>query len=127
MSVNKVTLLGNISTDITTKTFSNGGVVANFNVACNEYWTDKTTNEKKSRVTFIPVQVSGKVVEYLCQYCKKGDKIYIEGKFNTRDYEKDGVKHYVSEVLVDLSGKVEWFTSSAPDTTRSTTNDDIPF
>lgn len=127
MSVNKVTLLGNISTDITTKIFSNGGVVANFNVACNEYWTDKTTGEKKSRATFIPVQVSGKIVEHISQNCKKGDKIYVEGKFNTRDYEKDGVKHYISEVLVDLTGKVEWFTSSAPATTQYATNDDRPF
>lgn len=127
MSVNKVTLLGNISTDIATKIFSNGGVVANFNVACNEYWTDKTTGEKKSRATFIPVQVSGKIVDPLYKNCKKGDKIYVEGKFNTRDYEKDGVKHYISEVLVDLTGKVEWFTSSAPAPVQSTTNDDIPF
>ena len=127
MSVNKVTLLGNISTDITTKTFSNGGVVANFNVVCNEYWTDKATNEKKSRATFIPVQVSGKIVEHISRNCKKGDKIYVEGKFNTRDYEKDGVKHYVSEVLVDLTGKVEWFTSSAPAAIQPITNTDIPF
>lgn len=127
MSVNKVTLLGNISTDITTKTFSNGGVVANFNVACNEYWTDKTTGEKKSRATFIPVQVSGKIVEHISRNCKKGDKIYVEGKFNTRDYEKDGVKHYVSEVLVDLTGKVEWFTSSGNVPATSNINDDIPF
>lgn len=127
MSVNKVTLLGNISTDITTKTFSNGGVVANFNVACNEYWTDKTTGEKKSRATFIPVQVSGKIVDPLYKNCKKGDKIYVEGKFNTRDYEKDGVKHYISEVLVDLTGKVEWFTSSAPTEIKHITDVDIPF
>ena len=141
MSVNKMIVLGNVSTDVQIKTFENGGKVANFNVACNESWKDKTSGERKTRAVFIPVQVTGALVDVMEKYVHKGDKVYLEGKFNTREYEKDGVKHYISEMIVGPGGSFEFASSSAnsnsqppsPSTTNapaqvpSRNDDDLPF
>jgi single-strand DNA-binding protein len=63
----------------------------------SERWTDKSTREKKEKAEFHSVVFGGGLVDVVEQYVKKGDLLYVEGKKETRDYEKDGEKKYVVE------------------------------
>jgi len=100
-SVNKVILVGNITRDPEIRSMNSGDKVANFSVATNETWKDKASGEKKERVQFHNVVVwNQNIVKVVESYVKKGDKIYIEGSIETRDYEKDGVKKYTTEIVL---------------------------
>ena len=107
-SINKVTLLGNVGKDPEIKTFQNGGKVANFSLATSESWKDKTTGEKKTATDWHNVIVKNEaLVGIVEKYVKKGAKLHIEGKLETRSYEKAGARHYVTEiVLYPYSGEI---------------------
>lgn len=102
-SVNKVILVGNLGGDPEGKALQSGARVVNFSIATSESWKDKTTGEKKEKTEWHRIVIwnegIGKVAE---QYLKKGSKVYIEGQLQTRKWEKDGVDHYSTEVV--LSG-----------------------
>lgn len=101
-SFNKVFLLGNVGADPEIKTFQNGNPVANFSLATTKNWKDKTTGEKKSQTDWhkIVCYSSGLCVT-IQQYIKKGSKILIEGELKYREYEKDGIKHKVTEIVMN--------------------------
>jgi single-strand DNA-binding protein len=100
-SINKVTLLGNVGKDPEIKTFPNGGKVANFTVATTESWKDKTTGEKKSVTEWHNITVKNdKLVGIIEKHVKKGSKLHIEGKLETRKYEKDGSNRYITEIVL---------------------------
>jgi single-strand DNA-binding protein len=100
-SINKVTVLGNVGKDPEIKTFPNGGRVANFTVATTESWKDKTTGEKKSDTEWHNITVKNdKLVGIIEKYVKKGSKLHIEGKLETRKYEKDGSARYITEIVL---------------------------
>jgi single-strand DNA-binding protein len=107
-SINKVTLLGNVGKDPEIRTFQNGGKVANFTLATSESWKDKATGEKKSHTEWHNVVVQNeKLVEIVEKYVKKGSKLHIEGKLETRKYNKDGGDRYITEVvLYPISGEI---------------------
>ena len=100
-SVNKVILIGNLGRDPESRTFASGDKVVSFSLATTESWRDKATGERKDKTEWHNVSVFneniGRVVE---QYCRKGSKVYIEGKIETREYEKDGVKRYATEIVI---------------------------
>ena len=98
--VNKVILIGNLGSDPELRD-AKGTPVANFNIATSETWTDKTTNEKKEQTEWHRLVLWRRNAEIASQYLKKGSKIYIEGKLQTRSYDKEGVKTYTTEVVVD--------------------------
>jgi len=98
--VNKVMLIGNLTRDPEIRYGQNGTAVTSFTVACNETWTDKQTGEKKDKAEFIRVVSFRQQAETLEKYLSKGSQIYIEGKLQTRNYEKDGQNHYITEVVV---------------------------
>lgn len=102
MSVNKVMLLGNICQDPAIKTFENGGKIAQFSLATNKRgYKTKDGRDIPERTEFhnIVINASG-LAEVAEKYLHKGDKIYLEGELRTRQYESNGVKHYITEIYV---------------------------
>lgn len=99
-SVNKVILVGNLTKDPEIKTFDTGSKACRFSVATNRQWKDKN-GDKKEEVEFTNVTTWGKLAEICAEYLVKGKKVYIEGRLQTRTYDKDGQKHYATEVVAE--------------------------
>lgn len=98
--VNKVIILGNIGSDLNFKDIQSGSVV-NFSVATSENWLDKQGN-RQEKTEWHKIVAFGKLAEILNQYASKGDKIYIEGKLQTRAWQdSQGVKKYTTEILAN--------------------------
>ena len=140
-SVNKVILIGNLGSDPELKYTPSGAAVTNFNVATNEVWNDKDGN-KQERTEWHRVVLWRKLAEIAGEYLKKGSKVYLEGRLQTRSWEdKDGVKRYTTEVVADnmtmLDAKGEGGSSGAssasppeteaPPAADSGAEDDLPF
>lgn len=101
MSVNKVILIGNIGQDPEIRTSSNGQEIATFSLATTESWKDKNTGEKKDKTEWHRIVIfSQGLVGIVKNYVKKGSKVYVEGSLHTRNYEKNGEKHYVTEIVL---------------------------
>jgi single-strand DNA-binding protein len=110
--VNKVILVGNLGNDPETRTFDNGNQVANFSLATGETWRDKNTGETQERTEWHRVAVFGKLAEIVGQYLRKGSKVYIEGKLQTRKWQgQDGQDRYTTEVVVDMRGVMQMLDS----------------
>lgn len=99
--VNRVILLGHAGKDPTTAALPSGLVVTEFSLATTESWKDKQTGEQKEATEWHNVKLFGKVAEIAADYVRKGTLVYIEGKIKTRMWEKDGVKHYKTEIHAD--------------------------
>ena len=97
--VNKVILIGNIGADPELRYTPKGTAVTNFNVATNENWTD-SSGERQERTEWHRIVVWGRLAEICNQYLRKGSKVYIEGRLQTRSWEgQDGQKRYTTEVV----------------------------
>lgn len=101
MYINRVELYGNLTRDPEQKALPSGQAVANFSVATNREWKDKDTGKKQEQVEYHNCVAFGRTAEVIAQYLKKGRPIHIEGRLQTRTWDKDGVKHYRTEVVVD--------------------------
>ena len=100
--VNKVILIGNLGADPEVRYTPDGAPVANFNLATSESWNDRTSGEKQERTEWHRLVVWRKLAEIAGQYLKKGSKIYVEGKLQTRSWEdQSGQKRYTTEVVVN--------------------------
>ena len=101
-SVNKVILVGNLGRDPEVRTFQNGGKVCNLRVATSENWKDKQTGERRERTEWHSVAIfSEGLVRVAEQYLRKGSKIYIEGKLQTRKWQdQSGQDRYSTEVVL---------------------------
>lgn len=97
MSVNKVIIVGNLGQKPELKQLPNGQAVANFSVATNKRWEDKA-GSKQERTEWHRIVVWGKQAETCAQYLDKGRQVYIEGELQTRQWEKDGQKHFTTEI-----------------------------
>jgi len=109
MSVNKVILVGNVGRDPETKHLDKGIAVSNFSLATTENYTSKT-GEKVSTTEWHNIVAWRGLAEVVEKYVKKGSQLYIEGRLRTRTYEKDGIKHYATEIFansIELLGKRE--------------------
>lgn len=95
--INKQIMVGRATKDPEIKEFSSGDKIANLGFVTAETWKDKSSGEKKEKAEFHSVVFGGGLVSVVEQYVKKGDLLYIEGKKETRTYEKDGEKKYVVE------------------------------
>src|SRR5690606_15152423 len=100
-SVNKVTLIGTLGRDPEVRYMPNGNAVANVNLATDESYNDKTTGQKVEQTEWHRITVYGKLAEICQQYLKKGSRAYFEGKLRTREWEKDGVKRYTTEIIAN--------------------------
>ena len=98
MSVNKVILVGRLGQNPEVRYTPSGAAVANFSVATNESWTDKS-GQKQERTEWHRVVVWGKLAELCSQYLSKGRQCYVEGRLQTRQWQdKDGQTKYTTEV-----------------------------
>ena len=96
--INKVILIGNLGFDPEIRYSQSGDAIANLRVATSESWKDKQVN-KQERTEWHRVSFFKKPAEIIAEYCKKGTQIYIEGSLRTREWEKDGVKQYTTEII----------------------------
>lgn len=98
MSVNKVILVGRLGQNPEVRYTPSGAAVANFSVATNESWQDKS-GQKQERTEWHRVVVWGKLAELCNQYLQKGRQVYLEGRLQTRQWQdKDGQTKYTTEV-----------------------------
>jgi len=105
--VNKVILVGTCGQDPEVRYLPNGNAVTNLSLATSEAWTDKQTGQKVEKTEWHRVVLFGKVAEIAGEYLRKGSQCYIEGKLKTREWEKDGIKRYATEVHVDINGTMQ--------------------
>jgi single-strand DNA-binding protein len=108
-SVNKVILIGNAGRDPEMKYLQNGDAICNVTIATSETWKDKTTGEKVEKTEWHRLVFFKRLAEIAGEYIAKGKPIYVEGRLQTRKYEKEGVTHYSTEIVCDklqlLGGK----------------------
>lgn len=123
MYLNQATVAGNLTRDPEMKALPSGMNVTNFSVATNRVYKDKDGNKQES-VDYHNIVFFGKQAETINQYFKKGMPIYVEGRMQTRSWEKDGQKQYRTEVIGNsfqfVGRKSDGDSSSAP--AASTTN-----
>ena len=102
MSINRVTLLGNLGKDPTFRSFQNGGKVCNFSVATSEKWKDRRSGEWQEKTEWHNVSVFAEHVVTKCEkYLKKGTKVYLEGMLQTRKWkDQQGNDKYTTEVVI---------------------------
>lgn len=97
--VNKVILIGNCGADPELKYMPNSNAVANITLATSETWKDKSSGEQQEKTEWHRVVFFNRLAEIVGEYVKKGSKIYIEGRLQTRSWEKDGQKQYMTEIV----------------------------
>ena len=98
---NKVDLIGHLGNDPESRVMPNGDAVTNISLATSESWTDKQTGQKVEKTEWHRVAFFGKVAEIAAKYLRKGSQCAVVGKLQTREWEKDGVKRYTTEIVVD--------------------------
>jgi single-strand DNA-binding protein len=103
MYINKVILYGNLTKDPELKALPSGSSVCNFSIATNRIYKD-AAGVKQEAVDYHNIVVFGQPAENVAKYMKKGAGIFIEGRLQTRSYEKDGQKRYSTEVVADPFG-----------------------
>jgi single stranded DNA-binding protein (ssb) len=105
--VNKVILVGTCGQDPDARYLPNGNAVTVISLATSEKWTDKQTGQPVEKTEWHRVCLFGKVAEVAGQYLRKGSQCYVEGKLKTREWEKDGIKRYTTEIIVDMQGRLQ--------------------
>ncbi|HMR00802.1 MAG TPA: single-stranded DNA-binding protein [Candidatus Gracilibacteria bacterium] len=101
MSLNKVQLIGNLTRDPEVRQIPGGAAVASFGMATNMSWTDQS-GQKQDKAEFHNIVAWRKLAEICGQYLKKGMKVYIEGRIQTREWEaEDGTKKYRTEIVAE--------------------------
>ena len=133
--INKTILVGRLGRDPEVRYTSDGRAVTSFSIATSDEWKDKDTGEKKERTEWHRIVAFGKLGEICGEYLSKGRQVYVEGKLQTRSWEKDGVTRYTTEIVagdVQFLGGRDFNESAPPPQTSGPTNsapedDDIPF
>jgi single-strand DNA-binding protein len=101
--LNQCNFIGRLGADPESRFMPTGDAVSNFRIAVG--WKTKD----KEGAEWVPVVVFGKLAEICNQYLVKGSQVFISGRFRTREWEKDGVKRYSTEIIADqmqmLGGK----------------------
>ena len=106
--VNKVILIGNLGADPDTRYTANGNPVTNIRLATDESYKDRNTGQMVPKTEWHTVVIFGKTAEIAGQYLRKGSKVYIEGKLQTRKWQdQSGQDRYTTEILVDINGQMQ--------------------
>jgi single-strand DNA-binding protein len=107
--LNQCQFIGRLGNDPETKFLPTGGAVTNISIACGEKWKDKQTGQPQEWTEWVRVVAFGKLAEIMGEYLRKGSQVYISGSMRTRSWDKDGQKHYSTEIVADkmqmLGGK----------------------
>ena len=115
--INKVILIGNIGTDLDTRTFSNNNKVMSFSLATSEKWKGKD-GQQQERTQWHKISIFNEnLINLLDSYAGKGTKIYLEGKLQTRKYQdSSGSDRYVTEVVLErYNGVIQLLSKSSSD------------
>jgi len=138
MNLNQATIVGRVTKDPTIRALPSGTQVANFGIATNHTWKDKE-GTKQEEVEFHNVVAFSKLAEIIAQYVKKGQPILIQGRLKTSSWEKDGAKHYKTEIIAETmqmgpkAANAGYSGGSSPEAedqnqdTEEVNPDDIPF
>jgi len=97
--INKVILIGKLGRDPEVRYTPDGTAVASFSIATSDEWKDKDTGEKKERTEWHRIVAWRRLGEICGEYLSKGRQVYIEGKLQTRSWEKDGITRYTTEII----------------------------
>lgn len=99
-SLNSCSFIGNLGQDPDLRYMPNGEAVCKISLACNESYKDKN-GQLVERVEWIRLVAFGKRAEVICEYMRRGSRAYFQGRMKTSSYEKEGVKHYSTDVVVE--------------------------
>lgn len=100
--VNKVILIGNLGQDPDVRFLPSGNPVANLRIATTDSWTDRQSGQRQERTEWHSVVLFNKLAEIAQQYVKKGSRIYIEGRLQTRKWQgQDGQDRYSTEIVAN--------------------------
>lgn len=101
-SLNKACIIGNLGKDPEVRRMNSGDPVVNLSVATSEKWKDKASGENKEKTEWHRVVIFNKnLAEIAEKYLRKGSKVYLEGKIQTRKWtDKDGVEKYTTEIVL---------------------------
>ncbi|WP_082159875.1 single-stranded DNA-binding protein [Cardiobacterium hominis] len=100
--VNKAIIIGRLGNDPEMRYMPNGEPVANISIATSETWNDKNTGEKREKTEWHRVVAYRRTAEIIGQYTRKGSKLYVEGKLQTRKWtDNNGVDRYTTEIIAD--------------------------
>lgn len=99
--VNKVILVGNLGADPDVRYAASGSAVTRISVATTDRWKDKQSGEQQERTEWHRVVFFGRLAEIAGEYLKKGSQVYIEGSLRTSSYEKEGQKHYSTDIIAN--------------------------
>jgi len=136
--VNKVILIGNLGKDPELRYTPDGTPVANFSIATSDSWVDKQSGEKREKTEWHRIVAWRRLAEICSEYLTKGRQVFIEGKLQTRSWEKDDVTRYTTEIIArdvqflgrrqdnDTDSSLLVPTTPPVDTTNKI-GDDIPF
>ncbi len=97
--VNKVILVGRLGKDPEVRHLENGTPVASFSIATSESYKDKSSGERVEKTEWHNIVLWRGLAEVAEKYLHKGDQVYVEGKLQTRSWEKDGVTRYSTEIV----------------------------
>lgn len=106
--LNRASLIGRLGKDPELRNMGNGKPVASFSIATSDRWKDKESGKDKENTEWHRITCFREsTVRFLEHYVKKGDQVYVEGQIKTRKYDKDGVTHYATEIVItDFNGEV---------------------
>ncbi len=100
MYLNKAMIFGNLTRDPELKALPSGMNVCSFSLATNRIYNDRDGNRQEN-TDYHNITVFGKQAENCAKYLNKGNSAYVEGRLQTRSWEKDGQKHYRTEIIAD--------------------------
>jgi len=140
--LNKVELIGRVGSDPEQRFMPNGGAVVSLSIATTRRWKDKNSGERVEDTEWHRVIAFNKLAEIINDYVKKGRLIRVEGRIKTRQWEKDGVVRFSTEIIADdmlmlgsraeaqgqsLSAEVSAASAQPVPVTQSADFDDVPF
>lgn len=100
--INKVIIVGNLGQDPETRHMPSGGAVTNVSIATSETWKDKQTGEQRENTEWHRVVFFNRLAEIAGEYLKKGSKVYVEGRLQTRKWQgQDGQDRYTTEIVAN--------------------------
>lgn len=137
-TVNKVILVGHLGDNVKLHYFDGGNCIGRFPLATNEIYINKTTNERISSTEWHNLVVRNKAAELCEKYLSKGDKIYVEGRIKSRQWQsEDGVMKFTTEIQVteftflnvkkEMEQKMASEFKFAKPAVEITENDDLPY
>ena len=139
--INKVILVGNLGRDPETRYLPSGGAVTNVSLATSRSWKDRDSGEQKEKTEWHRIVFFNRLGEIAGEYLKRGSKVYVEGELRTREWEKEGQKHFTTEIVANemqmldsKGGNTDYETNNKTSngaasslSTSDMVDDDIPF